>query len=66
MSDSSNIAELGRSKHSSTPSEHLEHLLNLGWNANSPLIKKYVQNNGLKRQLDELKQKLKDRGEKRE
>jgi hypothetical protein len=56
MTDTSNIAELGRSKHSYTPAEHLEHLLNLGWSPNSPLIKKYVQNNGLKRLLEELKE----------
>jgi hypothetical protein len=50
-----NGAELGRSKHSHTPAEHLKHLLNLGWSANSPLIKKYIQNNGLQRLLVELK-----------
>jgi hypothetical protein len=42
MSDSANDSELGRSKKSSSPPEHLQHLLNLGWSPKSPLIQKYV------------------------
>ena len=53
MSESVNEAELGRSKHSSTPAEHLQHLLNLGWEPNSPLILKFVENNRLHRELAE-------------
>lgn len=47
MADSVNESELGRSKQSETPSEHLLHLLTVGWDAESPLIKKYVAENGL-------------------
>ena len=50
MSDT-NEAELGRSKHSATPAEHLAHLLGLGWVASSPLIQKYVLENHLQREL---------------
>jgi hypothetical protein len=46
-----NDSELGRSKHSATPSEHLAHLLGLGWIATSPLIQKYVVENHLQREL---------------
>jgi hypothetical protein len=46
-----NDSELGRSKHSATPSEHLAHLLGLGWIATSPLIQKYVSENHLQREL---------------
>ena len=53
MNDASTSAELGRSKHTYTPAEHLQHLLNLGWSPNSPLIKKYVYDNGLKGELEE-------------
>ena len=48
-----NDSELGRSKHSATPSEHLAHLLGLGWIATSPLIQKYVLENHLQRELTE-------------
>lgn len=61
MNDASNVAELGRSKHSYTPSEHLEHLLKLGWSPNSPLIKKYVQTNGLQRELAQWRQEQPDK-----
>jgi hypothetical protein len=53
VNDPPNQAELGRTKHSSTPAEHLQHLLNLGWSTTSPLIKKYVRENNLQRVLDE-------------
>lgn len=52
MSDT-NDAELGRSKHSATPAEHLAHLLGLGWVPSSPLIQKYVLENHLQRELAE-------------
>lgn len=42
MADSVNEAELGRSKQSETPREHLLHLLTVGWDPEAPLIKKYV------------------------
>lgn len=52
-----NDAELGRSKQSSSPRDHLQHLLNLGWDTSSPLIQKYVKDHGLERELqDWLKQ----------
>ena len=47
MSESINEAELGRSKKSATPPEHLEHLLNIGWPPNSLLVRKYVSKYGL-------------------
>jgi hypothetical protein len=50
--------ELGRSKHSATPREHLAHLLNIGWNPRSPLIQKYAIENGLTRDLEELAREL--------
>lgn len=40
MADSVNEAELGRSKQSETPREHLLHLLTVGWDPEAPLIKK--------------------------
>lgn len=52
MSDNSE-SELGRSKHSATPSEHLKHLLTIGWSTSSPLILKYVLQHGLQRELSE-------------
>lgn len=52
-------AELGRSKHSATPKEHLAHLLNIGWNPRSQLIQKYAIENGLTRDLEELARDLK-------
>ena len=47
MADSVNEAELGRSKQSETPREHLQHLLYVGWDPDSPLIRKYVAEHGL-------------------
>ncbi len=46
--------ELGRSKHAATPREHLQHLINIGWDPRSPLIYKYVTQHGLQRELEEL------------
>ena len=51
--NSVNEAELGRSKNSATPKEHLVHLLNIGWHPRSPLIVKYASENGLMRDLEE-------------
>ena len=50
MSETSD-AELGRSKQSATPAEHLLHLLGLGWDINSPLIQKFVLDNHLQREF---------------
>ena len=47
MSDAVNEAELGRGKNSVSPREHLMHLLTIGWEPNSPLIRKYVTENQL-------------------
>jgi len=46
-----NDSELGRSKKSSTPAEHLVHLLNLGWASSSLLVQKYVAKFGLHNEL---------------
>jgi hypothetical protein len=51
MSSETSDAELGRSKASVTPAEHLLHLLGLGWDPISPLIQKYVIDNHLQREL---------------
>lgn len=48
-----NEAELGRSKQSATPKEHLMHLLNIGWHPRSPLLVKYAAEKGLMRDLEE-------------
>ncbi|MBK9202491.1 MAG: hypothetical protein IPL73_08655 [Candidatus Obscuribacter sp.] len=53
MSDAVNEAELGRSKYSNTPKEHLYHLLTIVWEVNSPLIIKYVAENGLQKDLND-------------
>jgi hypothetical protein len=45
-------SELGRSKHASTPAEHLKHLLNIGWKPDSPLLQKFVFEHGLQRELE--------------
>jgi len=52
MSDT-NDAELGRSKQSSSPADHLFHLLSIGWKPDSPLIQKYVLENHLQRELSD-------------
>jgi len=51
--DGGNESELGRSKQSATPAEHLLHLLNIGWAPASPLIVKYVSENHLTRELND-------------
>ena len=53
MAEAVSEAELGRSKQSATPREHLQHLLNLGWEPTSPLIQKYVRDNQLGKELEE-------------
>lgn len=52
MAEQTNEGELGRSKHSATPKDHLYHLLNIGWKPNSPLIQKFVFENNLQRELE--------------
>lgn len=51
--------ELGRSKNASSPRDHLQHLLSIGWDAHSPLIYKFVQQHGLQRDLEEFVRALK-------
>ena len=51
-------SELGRSKNSATPAEHLGHLLSLGWDPISPLIQKYVIDNHLQRELSDWQKLL--------
>jgi len=53
-----NEAELGRSKQSITPREHLQHLLNIGWQPRSPLIVKYATEHGLTRDLELLAREM--------
>lgn len=62
MAESIDDAELGRSKQSTAPSDHLRHLLNIGWDPGSPLIQKYVREKQLVRELEQL---LVERGEAR-
>jgi hypothetical protein len=59
MAEAVNDAELGRSKSSSSPRDHLQHLLNIGWDPMSPLIQKYVQTNSLQRELEDFLQQSK-------
>lgn len=54
MAEQTNEAELGRGKHASTPREHLQHLLDIGWKPNSPLIVKFVLEHGLQRELEAM------------
>ncbi len=53
MNDAISEAELGRSKKSSSPAEHLSHLLNIGWAASSLLVQKYVAKYGLHNELSQ-------------
>lgn len=53
MSDNATDSELGRSKTSTSPLDHLFHLLGLGWEPNSPLIQKYATEKGLHRELSQ-------------
>jgi hypothetical protein len=46
-------SELGRSKQSVTPADHLYHLLTVGWSPNAPLIQKYVAEHSLSRDLSQ-------------
>jgi len=59
MAEAVNEAELGRSKQSATPVEHLKHLLNLGWEPSSPLIQRYARDNQLQKDLEEWTKKKK-------
>lgn len=52
MAETANEGELGRSKHSATPKDHLYHLLNIGWRPTSPLIQKFVFDNNLQKELE--------------
>ena len=58
MAESVNDAELGRSKQGTSPREHLMHLINIGWDPESPLIQKYVTQHGLRRDLDDIIKQL--------
>jgi hypothetical protein len=53
VAEAVNDAELGRSKQSTSPADHLLHLLGLGWSPTSPLILKYVVDHNLQRELSE-------------
>ena len=53
MSEAVQDSELGRSKQSVSPSDHLLHLLTIGWSPSSPLIMKYVAEHSLQRDLSQ-------------
>ena len=59
MSDAVNEAELGRSKQSASPRDHLIHLLTIGWDPKSPLIRRYVAQHGLNQVLSDWIEKSK-------
>lgn len=59
MSEGVNEAELGRSKQSTSPRDHLIHLLTIGWNPKSPLIHKYVTQHSLEPVLSDWVEKNK-------
>lgn len=44
-------AELGRKKSSNDPADHLRHLINIGWDPESKLIRQYVLKNSLQSAL---------------
>lgn len=54
--------ELGRSKASSSPRDHLIHLLTIGWDPKSPLIRKFVALNQLDRVVQDWVEKSKPAG----
>lgn len=60
MSEKEQDSELGRSKYSSNPSDHLNHLLNIGWDPKSPLIMRYAMANNLERQLRDWVEKSRE------
>lgn len=53
MSEKGEDSELGRSKATVTPSEHLQHLLTIGWSPTAPLIQRYVAEHSLSRDLSQ-------------
>jgi hypothetical protein len=53
MAETTNDAELGRSKNSVSPADHLLHLLTIGWSPSSPLIQRYVAEHSLQRDLSQ-------------
>lgn len=59
MSEKVEESELGRSKSSTSPRDHLIHLLTIGWDPKSPLIRKYVAINSLDRVLSDWVEKSK-------
>lgn len=59
MSDAVNEAELGRGKQAISPREHLLHLLTIGWDPKAPLVRKYVEENGLSAVLKDWLDKAK-------
>ena len=59
MSESVNDSELGRSKQSTSPRDHLYHLLTIGWEPKSPLIQKYVAEHNLHQALNQWKDSIK-------
>jgi hypothetical protein len=54
-----NESELGRSKSSVSPRDHLIHLLTIGWDPKSPLIRRFVAINDLNRVLADWVEKTK-------
>jgi len=61
MGEAINEAELGRSKKSVSPADHLKHLLGLGWDLKAPLILAYVSKNHLEEQVLEWEEAMAER-----
>lgn len=59
MSDAVNEAELGRSKQSISPRDHLIHLLTIGWDPKGPLVRRFVITNNLQGVLADWLEKSK-------
>lgn len=54
MAEATQDSELGRSKQSTSPRDHLRHLLTIGWKPTAPLIEKYVKEHGLHMEIEEF------------
>lgn len=60
MAGKEDDSELGRSKATATPQQHLQHLLDLGWSPRSHLITRYATEKGLTRELEMMAALAKD------
>jgi hypothetical protein len=60
MAEPTQDSELGRSKQSTSPRDHLRHLLTIGWKPTAPLIEKYVKEHGLYAVVEEFEQDMQE------